>query len=348
MRICTLVIRSVGVVCLMFGIGVSYSYAWTPQHQPFPDGKATVVVGNFCWSSQYCSRVSEAGWYEIVRAAVQEWNDVASSFKFDIRPQEVGDDPCQNKPGQIFVIRTDLFPGNVCAFDEPLSGANYGWFKYGQGWGRIYINTILFTWLSDNGPYRVLLHELGHALGLGHPNAAGQNVTAVMNTGFLPTNNPDTLQPDDIAGVQALWPFELIGFLENPGNGSHASGVGIISGWVCEAEKVIIVFNEETWAEAAYGTSRPDTQSECGDSDNGFGLLFNWNRLGAGRHLVGVYVDDNLLPSYEATVTVTTLGQEFLRGVQGEYVLEGFPNAGSSVVIQWNQSLQNFVIKERQ
>ena len=35
-------------------------------------------------------------------------------------------------------------------------------------------------------------------------------------------------------------------------------------------------------AMAAYGTERLDTQAACGDTDNGFGLLFNWNLLDDG------------------------------------------------------------------
>ncbi len=46
---------------------------------------------------------------------------------------------------------------------------------------------------------RVILHELGHVIGLTHPDEAGQNVVAIMNSTI--TNTIETLQPDDIAGV---------------------------------------------------------------------------------------------------------------------------------------------------
>ena len=49
---------------------------------------------------------------------------------------------------------------------------------------------------------RVALHELGHVLGLDHPDARGQNVTALMNSII---DDVDSLQPDDILGAMALY-----------------------------------------------------------------------------------------------------------------------------------------------
>ena len=140
---------------------------------------------------------------------------------------------------------------------------------------------------------------------------------------------------------------------ENPQPGSFQSGVGVISGWVCEAERIEIVFNpdtatEETWR-AGYRTTREDTEYTpegevlCGDTDNGFGLLFNWNRLGDGQHTVSALADG--VEFGRATFTVTTLGEDFKRNVSGEFVVEDFPAAGSDVTLAWQQSLLNFVIQ---
>ena len=134
---------------------------------------------------------------------------------------------------------------------------------------------------------------------------------------------------------------EPTGYLENPGSNSFQSGIGVISGWVCEAEEVEIEIDGEPQP-AAYGTERVDTLEVCGDTDNGFGLLFNWNLLGAGVHAVVAYVDGVELG--RATVTVTTLGAEFVRGAEGACTVADFPTLGETVLLSWQQNSQNFVL----
>ncbi len=142
----------------------------------------------------------------------------------------------------------------------------------------------------------------------------------------------------------------LEGRLENPGPDSFQSGVGALWGWVCDAEMVEIEIETAQGAVepymAAYGMERLDTQDICGDTNNGFVLLFNWNRLGAGEHTVTALVDGIVLG--RATVQVTTVGegdqQEFLEGAMGECVAEDFPHMGQSTRLEWQQESQNFVI----
>ena len=148
------------------------------------------------------------------------------------------------------------------------------------------------------------------------------------------------------------------GYLENPGPNSFQSGIGVISGWVCEAELVVIEMETESGEVrremAAYGTARLDTARRkdgtplCGDTDNGFGVLFNWNRLGEGEHTVVALVDGEALGW--ATVRVTTVGEgeeeEFLRGAEGECVVKDFPSPGETVTLEWQQNSQNFVVTD--
>ena len=132
-----------------------------------------------------------------------------------------------------------------------------------------------------------------------------------------------------------------VGNLENPGVALPQSGIGVLSGWVCEATAVEIELNGARQM-AGYGTERLDTEEACGDTDNGFGLLFNWNLLGDGEHEVVAFVDGVELS--RTTVTVTTLGEEFVRGAAGECMVEDFPSPGEMVSLAWQQTSQNFAI----
>ena len=130
--------------------------------------------------------------------------------------------------------------------------------------------------------------------------------------------------------------------LENPGQGVSLSGIGVISGWACDAEVVEVIINDTITFEAAYGTSRIDTEDICGYVNNGFSLLTNWNALGDGGHTIRVLADG--VEFARTTFTVTTLGAEFIQGLSGDFVIEDFPEPGINTLITWVQSLQNFVI----
>jgi len=131
--------------------------------------------------------------------------------------------------------------------------------------------------------------------------------------------------------------------LENPAPGSFQSGLGLISGWVCNANRIDIDIDGRATFQAAYGTSRSDTQVPCGDTNNGYGLLFNWNLAGDGTHFVRILADG--VEVGRSTFTVTTLGLgEFPRGLSGTFLLSDFPQAGRATQIQWQESIQNFAI----
>ena len=154
-------------------------------------------------------------------------------------------------------------------------------------------------------------------------------------------SRPPSTQSGGNGGGTARPAAEPEGLLENPGPNSFQSGIGVISGWVCDAERVDIRINQDRF-QAAYGTERLDTAAVCGDADNGFGLLVNWNGYGEGRHTVRVYVDGRVMS--RSAFTVTTFGEEFVRDAVGECVVEGFPSAQESAVLVWQQNQQNFVI----
>lgn len=130
--------------------------------------------------------------------------------------------------------------------------------------------------------------------------------------------------------------------LENPSPGTFQSGVDVISGWACDAETIEISFDGGPRIQAGTGTIREDTQEVCGDTDNGFGLLYNWNHLGDGPHTVTAYADG--VEFARVNVTVTTLGEEFRRGIRREVTVPDFPDVGTDVVLEWQEARQNFAI----
>ena len=68
---------------------------------------------------------------------------------------------------------------------------------------------------------------------------------------------------------------DLSGYLENPGADSFQSGIGVISGWVCEAETVEIEIETEQGEvqrqPAAYGTERWTPRKPVGTRPTGLG-----------------------------------------------------------------------------
>ena len=134
----------------------------------------------------------------------------------------------------------------------------------------------------------------------------------------------------------------VVGALDIPGPETFRSGIGFISGWVCEAEQVELEIDGEAVLSVPYGTDREDSLEPCGDRNNGFVLGMNWNLLGDGKHTVRVLTDG--LEFGAATLSVTTFGVEFLTGGQGDYLLSDFPDTGQQIRLVWQEALQNFVI----
>ncbi len=129
------------------------------------------------------------------------------------------------------------------------------------------------------------------------------------------------------------------GVLEIPADGGHYSGIGMISGWKCEADGLAISIDGGAWIPLLHGAQRLDTQSVCGDTNNGFVSIFNWGIVGDGEHTAVLY--DNGVEVARSTFTVATLGEEFVRGAEGECTIRAFPAPGETAQFRWNQSTQH-------
>ena len=221
----------------------------------------------------------------------------------------------------------------------------------------------------------------GHNFRLVAPVAAGTYVVAVRGYGAS-------------TGQYTLDVNFVVGTLDMLGPETFQSGIGFISGWVCEAERVELEFDggsifalplDDLIAtcstspmhcsgpstvefpfdasgeddgedyppfplpppfafvlEAPYGTDREESLEACGDRDNGFGLVVNWNLLGDGKHTVRALADG--LEFGSATFSVTTFGVELLTDAQGDYLLSDFPDTGQQLRLVWQEATQNFAI----
>ena len=141
--------------------------------------------------------------------------------------------------------------------------------------------------------------------------------------------------------------------LDIPSEGDKLSGIGLISGWKCEADgEITITFYTEDSdgnlvaagdpISTTYGASRTDTSPSCGNDDgnNGFYALWNWAILGDGEHTA--VASDNGVEFARNTFTVTTAGTQFLVGASKQVTVPDFPESGDTTLLEWNQSTQHF------
>ncbi len=143
-----------------------------------------------------------------VIAGMQAWNAQLGAVQFAWQTSAPGSYANGNKINEVVVDDTadgDEFPDGMLAitimyfagnefieadviFNAAESWDSYRGSRNGRG-GREDVR-------------RVAVHELGHALGLDHPDEAGQFVTAIMNARV---SDIDSLRSDDIAGGRRLY-----------------------------------------------------------------------------------------------------------------------------------------------
>ena len=184
------------------------------------------------------------------------------------------------------------------------------------------------------------------AIPTGQINLRGSSLTDSSSSSYtvsleLPAYEPPGTEPPD---GNTCTPSDLdtsAAFLENPVNNSIKSGVHIISGWACEARRVQVYLNDNRDPyPLLYGASRTDTECVCGDSNNGFIGLFNYNLLDDGQHTIALHVDGKEVS--RRRFRVVTLGEEFVRGesASGELNLSN----GIKTFFKWEQGRQGFDI----
>ena len=148
-------------------------------------------------------------------------------------------------------------------------------------------------------------------------------------------------------GILALAPVAVQaqqqGFLENPYGDIPVSGIVAISGWHCTARRIEIQIDGHPLVAGA-NTERLDIAPLCGKPDTGFSVLFNWGIFPSGVHTVRALADG--VEFATRRVTVVNLGGEFITGRTGSTTIHDFPSVGKSAVLEWQQGLQSFVVRE--
>jgi streptogramin lyase len=134
--------------------------------------------------------------------------------------------------------------------------------------------------------------------------------------------------------------------LENPQPGSFQSGIGLLSGWSCQGPTISMAIDGAPPLGVPYGSARIDTAGVCGaaDTNTGFGLLINFNTLGAGTHSAQLLVNGAAQGS-PIPFTVTVPAGEFLSGASKQVQVNDFPRTGATTTLTWQQAQQNFAIQ---
>jgi hypothetical protein len=190
------------------------------------------------------------------QSAIDVWNATIGSVQLQgqsVAPRGAGDHNGVNE----LVFSNTVFGR---AFDTNVLAITTTWLSGNERTESDTLFNTAYTWNSYRGTARsgqtdirrVAIHELGHALGLDHPDEAGQSVLAVMNSHV---GNLDTVAADDISGVRRLYgppaaplndsfenavvingsPAQLTGYntlaTKQPGEPNHAANAGGHSAW---------------------------------------------------------------------------------------------------------------------
>ncbi|HUQ88483.1 MAG TPA: matrixin family metalloprotease [Vicinamibacterales bacterium] len=162
-----------------------------------------------------------ASFNAVIANAMSTWNESLSRVRF------VGVNSASGRGGDGDLIN-QVFSDSTyygTRFDADVLAITTRWFETDNPGRRVEADIVFNSAVAfdsyrgnirSSGVWdmrRVALHELGHALGLDHPDAHGQNVVALMNTTL---GNLDSLAADDIAGAQSLYGTGVAGTVTFP------------------------------------------------------------------------------------------------------------------------------------
>ena len=135
--------------------------------------------------------------------------------------------------------------------------------------------------------------------------------------------------------------------LDIPAPRTTLSGIGVISGWKCDAGDLTVRFNNGPPLPLLYGAERQDVldAGACPTADVGFVTIMNWGNLGDGSHTAVAY-DDGVAFARSSFRVVTPRYAMTPPHVEGECVAEDFPEPGDTSRFLWDSTTQHMELAE--
>lgn len=348
----------------------AYELRFRNLQEPLP------ILLNFSGSS-----ASGQTWRAAAIEALDMWSGHAD-FEFTLIPFQA--DPCTVFPPHF--IGDDR---NSVAFSDDACGVPFDEDTLAITFSISIITDDLYTLESDivmnsnvewdiyDGPLRlstmdfkrVLVHELGHVIGLNHED----DVPAIMASFIGSIDEPTA---DDIKGVNVLYSnptfsddgIEVI--LEEPGDNTTVSGVSNIRGWAvgnADILRIDLLLDGETFTRVPRGGTRDDVQKlykdRPGSDSAGFSMAMAWSLLEPGDHTLTVRVTDWFFRTTEVTHTFTveafdsafisdsslvSLDGEYEKVSQNRFKIKSMTVEGKSydVTFAWKTASQKFEMVE--
>ena len=180
------------------GAYIQYT-AKTGERLAWPSEHVTVYVNMGCPTDAPC-------WNALTTQAIDEWNAVNASFFIEAKVGAAEIPTACREQDQLNTVQWAAARCNGDPWDDADNPVRaYTWFTYQNRTGHILEADMRFdetrAWSAAQF-YDTMLHELGHLIGLDHPNEHDQEVRAIMNV-----HNPvlDGLQLDDRHGIRGIY-----------------------------------------------------------------------------------------------------------------------------------------------